>query len=222
MAERGRDFREGQTQLRRERDHAERVAHIMAAGNIQRRFAELFAFSKSAEDAREILQLKIDRAVIRLLRKTERDRARPMRAKPDRVRIIRAVKNGAAGLIEQLGKDSLDRRQVGVKIEMLLLEVENERVLWAEEAQRPVTFIAFRDKIFAARIPMRVRAENRNLRADIMRRMQTAFAQNVRRHRGSRGLAVHPRDHNSALPLHDRGKRFRAARRRPAGLARVG
>ena len=67
---------------------------------------------------------------------------------------------------------------------------------------------------------MRIRAENRNLRADVMRRMQPAVAQDVRRHRRSRRLAVHAAITMPFLPVHDRGERIRAAHQRLPGERR--
>ena len=96
---------------------------------------------------------------------------------------------------------------------MLFLDVQDERVLGMEELQRAVALVAFRDKIFAARIPVRVAPEDRNFRADIMRRMQAAAAQDMRRHRGRGRLAVHPGDDDSAFAAHDRSERFGAADR---------
>ena len=58
---------------------------------------------------------------------------------------------------------------------------------------------------------MRVRPENRNFRADVMRRMQPAFAQDMRRHRRRRRLAMHAGDDDPAFPAHDGGERFGAA-----------
>ena len=40
---------------------------------------------------------------------------------------------------------------------MLLFDVQNEGVLGMEAAQRAIAFVAFGNKIFAARIPVRVR-----------------------------------------------------------------
>jgi hypothetical protein len=48
---------------------------------------------------------------------------------------------------------------------VLFLDIENERVLRVKELQGAVAFIPFRHEIFAARIPVRVAPENRNLRA---------------------------------------------------------
>ena len=122
------------------------------------------------------------------------------------MRIVRAIKHEAGCLIEELGKDRFDRGDVRIKIEMFLLDVQDEGMFRFEKAQGAVALIAFRDEIFAARIPVRVRAEDRNLRADVMRRMAPALAQNVRRHRGSRGLAMHAGDDDSAFARHDRGQ----------------
>ena len=122
-------------------------------------------------------------------------------------------------MIEQLGKDRFDRGDVHVKIQMFLLDIQDEGMFRFEKAQRAVALIALRDKIFAARIPVCVRAEDRNLRADVMRRMRPALAQNVRRHRGGRRLAVHAGDDDSAFACHDRGQRFRAADERLSSSA---
>ncbi len=109
MAQRSRDLGEGHAQLGGERDHAERVAHIMPAGHVQDRFAELLAFAVSAEDAREILQLEIGSAVIGVGREPIGDGARPIRAKTHGVLIIRAVEDVTARLVEQLIEDGVDR-----------------------------------------------------------------------------------------------------------------
>ena len=57
------------------------------------------------------------------------------------------------------------------------LDVEHQRVFRFEESDRAVALVAFRHEIFAARVPMRVRAQQRNFRANIVRRMQPAFAE---------------------------------------------
>src|SRR5438034_4984358 len=100
---------------------------------------------------------------------------------------------------------------------MLFLNVENDRVLWMEKLERAVALIAFRDEIFAARIPMRIAPENRNFCADIMRRMELTAAQDVRGHGRGRRLAVHPGDDDAALPVHDPSEGFRAPDRRDPG-----
>ena len=49
----------------------------------------------------------------------------------------------------------------------------------------------------------------------------SAFAQNVRGHRGGCRFAVHAGDDNAALSVHDRGKRFGAAHDRFSRIARA-
>src|SRR5438132_7760869 len=68
-----------------------------------------------------------------------------------------------------------------------------------KQGDRAIAFIAFGHEKFAARVPVRVRPENRDLGADVMRRMQPAFAQNVRGHRRRRGFTVHSGDEDSAF-----------------------
>ena len=86
-------------------------------------------------------------------------------------------------------------------------------------ADRAVAFVALGHKILAARIPMRVLPEDRNLGADIMRRVQPAFPQNMRGHGGSGRFAMHSRDQNSALIAHHRSKSFRPSHHRLGGAA---
>src|ERR1700704_1157948 len=105
-------------------------------------------------------------------------------ANPPGVRVVRAIKNRAAGLIEQLGKDLFDGGEVGIKIEMFLLDVEDERMLRGEEPDGAIAFIAFGHEIFAAGIPMRIRTEQRNLSTDVVGRVRAAFPQNMCRHGG--------------------------------------
>ena len=76
-------------------------------------------------------------------------------------------------------------------------------------AQRPVAFVAFCNKIFAERIPMRVASENRNFRTDVMRRMEASFAQNVRCHRRGGRFSMHSCDEDRTLCSHDCGKHLR-------------
>src|SRR4029450_8582270 len=83
----------------------------------------------------------------------------------------------------------------------------------------PIAFIAFRDEIFAEQIPVRVCSKNGNLGTDVMRWMQTAFAQNVRGHCWGGGLSVHSRDKNATLSLHDSGEGLSAAHDRFARIA---
>src|SRR4029077_16577919 len=87
-------------------------------------------------------------------------------------------------------------------------------------AQCAVAFVAFGNEIFAPLVPIRVRSENRNFSAHIVRRMQSAFAKHMCRHCGSGCFAVHSGDHNAALGLHDRGDGFRATEQRFSATAR--
>ena len=88
-------------------------------------------------------------------------------------------------------------------------------------AQGPIAFISFGDEIFAARIPVGVYSENRNLGANVMRWMRTAFAQNMRRHcRGCR-FAVHSGDDDAAFTAHNCSQGFRATHDRFSRIART-
>ncbi len=101
-AERSDDFLKRNSQLRGEGDHPERVAHIVAARNVQDGFAQFLAAAKNTEDRREILKIDIRAAIIRLRGKTEGDGTRARAANSPGVRIVRAIKGRSGGLIEQL------------------------------------------------------------------------------------------------------------------------
>src|SRR6058998_1891195 len=81
-------------------------------------------------------------------------------------------------------------------------------------AQRPVAFVALRDEILAARVPVRVGAEDWDFRTDVMRWVQTAFAQNVRGHRRRGGFSVHSGDDDPTLAAHDGSERLGPAHHR--------
>ena len=54
-----------------------------------------------------------------------------------------------ARLAEQLVEDRLDRGEVRVVVEMLLLDVQHDGVLGMVEGERAVALVAFRDEVFA-------------------------------------------------------------------------
>src|SRR6266576_6843556 len=87
-------------------------------------------------------------------------------------------------------------------------------------AQRAVAFVAFGNEILAARVPIRVRSENWNFSADIVRRMQSAFTKHMCRHCRSGCFAMHSGDHNAALGPHDCSDGFRATEQRFSATAR--
>ena len=126
--------------------------------------------------------------------------------------LIGTIKDLAGGLGEQLAEDFLDRGQIGVKVEMFLLYIKYQGMLGVKQGDRAVAFVAFGHEKFAARVPVRVGPENRDFSADVMRRMQSAFTQDVRGHRGRRCFTVHSDDENPALRRHDRSQCFRATR----------
>src|SRR5438045_9801749 len=115
-------------------------------------------------------------------------------ADPPGVDIVGAIKNRAAGLIEKLAKDLVDCGQIGIKIEMLFLDVKDERMFRIEEADGAVALIAFGHKILAAWIPMRIRTEQGNRSANIVGWVGSALPENMGRHGGGCRLAVHSCD----------------------------
>ena len=86
-------------------------------------------------------------------------------------------------------------------------------MFWMETANGAVAFVALGHEIFSPRVPVGVLAENRNLRADVMRRVQAPFPQNMCGHGRSGGFAMHATNNDPAFILHDCRQRFCASRR---------
>ena len=82
-------------------------------------------------------------------------------------------------------------------------------MLGVKQGYGPVAFVALSHEKFASRVPVRVCAEDWDLSADVMGRMQSAFAQDVGGHCRRGRFAMHPDDQDAALGRHDCGERFR-------------
>src|SRR5207245_6054295 len=108
-----------------------------------------------------------------------------------------------------------------VKIEMFRLDIQNQDMFGMKTTNGAVALISFSHEKFPSRVPMRVLSEDRNFGADVMRRMQSAFTQDMCGHSRSGGFAVHAADNDSAFPLHDRRQCFRASRCSRFRLARA-
>src|SRR5437763_795211 len=88
-------------------------------------------------------------------------------------------------------KDPFDFRQAFVKIEMFRLDIQNQDMFGMKTTDGAVALVPFGHKKFTTRIPVRVLSEDRNLRADVMRRVQPALAQDMRGHGRGGGFAIH-------------------------------
>src|SRR5437588_2589434 len=104
---------------------------------------------------------------------------------------------------------------------MLFFDVQNEGEFGMKILERPIAFVAFRHKIFAAWVPVRVGPENRDFRANVMRRMKSTFAQNVRGHCRGRRFSVLSSDDDAALAVHDGSERLGPAPDRLSRIARA-
>src|SRR4029450_2611171 len=96
--------------------------------------------------------------------------------------VVDVIENLAGRLRNQLRENLLNRVEVSIKIQVLLLDIQNERVLRVKKRDGAVALVSFGNEIFATRVPMRVGSENWNLGANVMRWMHPAFAQDVRGH----------------------------------------
>ena len=176
------NFFKWNSKLRSECDHTKGIVHVVFAGNVQGCLAECLAALTNAKKRAEVPQLDIDAAIMGVLRKSVGDSAFAFPTQSSGVRIVNVVENCSARLLDELPKHFFNRSQVGIKIQMLFLDVQNEGVLGMEAAQGAVAFVSFSNKIFAAPIPVCIGSENWNFGADVMRRMESAFAQHVCRH----------------------------------------
>ena len=95
----------------------------MSPRDVQHRFAEFLAALINAEHRSKIPQIEIRPAIVGLFRKAERDRVRMLAANARGMGIVRAIKNRADGLIQELRENRFDRGKVGIKIEVLFLDV---------------------------------------------------------------------------------------------------
>ena len=121
----------------------------MLTGNVERGFTKLFRSALDAKFSGEIVQLVSGRAIVGACAEAVGNCTLPVAAKTRRIRIIEAVESAPGRLCEQLSENNLDRQEICIKIEMLLLNIQDESVLGTVKLERPVAFIAFRDKIFA-------------------------------------------------------------------------
>ena len=173
---------EGHAEFRSQRDDADGVALVVPAGDVERDRTERFAAAQHAEVRLEIFRMHVIEAVKSGARLAIRDRSRMSAAHARRMAVVRGVDDLPARLTQQLIEDHLDRREVGVIVEVLFLDVQHDGVLGMVKRQRAVAFITLSHKKLTLRIPVRIRPQDRNLRADVMRRMQPADFQHMGRH----------------------------------------
>ena len=111
---------------------------LCSPGNIQNRFAKFFARRDKRKKPRRNPaarhRCRDNRHSRKIRRKQRVSRFAQTRAA---LRIVGAVKDCAAGLLDELRKNFLDRCKVGIKIEMLFLDIQNEGVLRMEERSVP-------------------------------------------------------------------------------------
>ena len=129
LAKASRNFFKRNPKLVCQRDHADRIVHVMPSGNIQHRFAQLLAAKINAEYGRKIAQLDIGAAIIGVFGKAVRDYGFSLRAQSRGVRIIGVVKNRSGGLLDELNKDFFDRGKIDIKIKMFLFDIQNQSEL---------------------------------------------------------------------------------------------
>src|ERR1043166_8630346 len=111
----------------------------------------------------KVFQPDIDDAIIGRLVKAIRNCARKRATQPCGILVIDVIKNLAGCLRDQLRENLSNRVEVRIKIQVLLLDIQNERVLGMKKRDGAVALVSFGNEIFAARIPVRVGSENWDL-----------------------------------------------------------
>jgi len=202
--QRGGTFLQLQSQFGTERQHRRGIEHIVLAGNIECHAGEFLVFAAERKGGGKTRAGDILAGIGSIL--AVGDRAWTSGADATRPGIVRAVKNFPLRLVEQLTESRIDGRQVGVVVEMFRFDVQNDGVFRMVADDRAIAFVPLGDKIFAAGIPARIRPENRDFGADIVRRMRAGGAKNVGRHGRDSRLAVHARDEDSLFSKHQSGE----------------
>jgi len=90
------------------------------------------------------------------------------------MKVVGGEKDLPSGLTEEFLEDRFDGWEVGVIIEMLLFDVEDDGVFWMIEGESSIAFIPFGDKVFSVGIPVSVGAENRDFGTHVMGRREAA------------------------------------------------
>src|ERR1700716_1400240 len=88
------------------------------------------------------------------------DRIGEILAQSSSMEVICTIKDITANLGNEIAKHAIDRREIRIVIQMLKLNVENDRVFGLVKPKRPITLVPFRYEVLSIRIPMRVGAEN--------------------------------------------------------------
>src|SRR5260370_14588841 len=147
------NYLKGNAKLVRQRDHTNSIVDVVLSGNIQHCFAQSFAPKINTRNRYKIAQVDIGAAVVGVFGKTVRDCGFSPRAQSRGVHIIGVEKDCTGGLFDELSDNFFDRDKIDIEVKVLFVNVQNEDVLGVKATQRPIAFVAFRNKIFAARIP---------------------------------------------------------------------
>ena len=122
----------------------------------------------------------------------------------------------AAHRARELREGGLEVREVAVRVEVLEIDVRDDRDVGRERMERAVVFVRLGDDDPAAAEP-EVRAAAAERAADDHRRIEPRGREDRARHRRRGRLAVRARDRDAALRAHQRAEEVRAAHERDAG-----
>ncbi len=119
----------------------------------------------------------------------------------------RAVKRD---FVDELGKRFADFLDAGVMVEMLAIDVGDDRENWRQLQERTIAFVRFHHQKFALADTRVGTAHGGDFAAHDHRRIQARKIQNRRNHRRRRRLAMAPADRDSELQAHQFGQQFTA------------
>src|SRR4029077_6299793 len=123
LRQRLRDLFKRNTQLRRERDHSQRIVNVMLSGHIQDSFAEILSPVIDPEHRSDARQPDIYRAIIGLVRETVRNSAWQRSTYPGGIFVVEVIKNCAGSLSNQLRENIFNRVEISIKIQVLFLDI---------------------------------------------------------------------------------------------------
>ena len=207
----GGDRCEGDPEVGGECDHQKRVVRVVRAGDAKQDAAEEFPATEDGEARGKHILLEPFQTVAAMGARSDRDRAFHSGAKARGPGVVRPVVGVPRGLAEEPRKDRVDGRQIGVVVQVLRFDVQDDGVPGVVVDERAVALVPLGDEEFPLGIPTRVGSENRDLGPDIVGGLEPPRPEDMRGHGGGRGLAVHPADHHPLLPGHDGGEDFGTA-----------
>ena len=203
------------------------VQGVVVTGHVHRHLGEDLteraAVSRHGEADRHPPGRHVDEPVVGVRGLAVPADARGIQARRDglRARVVRAGQHHAGDPPAERGERRLDVRQARVVVQVVGLDVGDDRDVGREQQERPVALVRLGDEVQAGAV-LRAEPGLGEDPADDVARVGAAFAQHRGEHGGGGGLAVRPRDRDHPPAGHDRGQRRRPVQHPHPAPGRLG